>query len=63
MRFVGGTISGEHGIGYVQKQYMDIPFDPVQLELMKGSNVCSTRTEYSTQEDLSRCLILIVLLS
>ena len=33
---LGGTISGEHGIGYVQKQYMDIPFDPVPLELMKG---------------------------
>jgi glycolate oxidase len=33
---LGGTISGEHGIGYVQKQFMDIPFDPVQLELMKG---------------------------
>ncbi|MFM2135469.1 MAG: hypothetical protein RL021_869 [Bacteroidota bacterium] len=33
---LGGTISGEHGIGYVQKQYMDIPFNPVQLELMKG---------------------------
>jgi glycolate oxidase len=33
---LGGTISGEHGIGYVQKQYMDIAFDPVQLSLMKG---------------------------
>jgi glycolate oxidase len=33
---LGGTISGEHGIGYVQKQYMDIPFDSVQLSLMKG---------------------------
>lgn len=33
---LGGTISGEHGIGYVQKQYMDIPFDSVQLQLMKG---------------------------
>lgn len=33
---LGGTISGEHGIGYVQKQYMDIPFDAVQLQLMKG---------------------------
>lgn len=30
-----GTISGEHGIGYVQKPYMDIPFNPVQLELQK----------------------------
>lgn len=31
-----GTISGEHGIGYVQKNYMDIPFNPVQLALQKG---------------------------
>jgi glycolate oxidase len=33
---LGGTISGEHGIGYVQKQYMDIAFNKVQLDLMKG---------------------------
>lgn len=33
---LGGTISGEHGIGWVQKNYMDIPFNKVQLELMKG---------------------------
>lgn len=32
---LGGTISGEHGIGYVQKDYMDIPFSPVELNLMK----------------------------
>jgi glycolate oxidase len=31
-----GTISGEHGIGLVQKNYMDIPFDDVQLQLMKN---------------------------
>lgn len=31
-----GTISGEHGIGLVQKNYMDIPFDPIQLTLMKN---------------------------
>jgi glycolate oxidase len=31
-----GTISGEHGIGYVQKNYMDIPFNPSQLDLQKG---------------------------
>lgn len=30
-----GTISGEHGIGFVQKAYMDIPFGPVQLGLQK----------------------------
>ncbi len=33
---LGGTISGEHGIGWVQKNYMDIPFDQITLELMKG---------------------------
>jgi glycolate oxidase len=33
---LGGTISGEHGIGYVQKSYMNIPFGQVELNLMKG---------------------------
>ena len=33
---LGGTLSGEHGIGYVQKQYMDIAFTKVELGLMKG---------------------------
>jgi glycolate oxidase len=32
---LGGTISGEHGIGLVQKEYMNIMFDDVQLRLMK----------------------------
>ena len=31
-----GTLSGEHGIGYVQKNYMDIAFNKSQLLLMKG---------------------------
>lgn len=31
-----GTISGEHGIGYVQKEFMPIVFSSVELELMKG---------------------------
>ncbi|MFP9115232.1 FAD-binding oxidoreductase [Flavobacterium sp. RHBU_3] len=31
-----GTLSGEHGIGFVQKNYMDIAFPEVQLQLMKG---------------------------
>ena len=31
-----GTLSGEHGIGYVQKNYMDIAFNRTQLLLMKG---------------------------
>lgn len=33
---MGGTISGEHGIGLVQKGYMDIAFDEAQLGLMKS---------------------------
>lgn len=32
---LGGTISGEHGIGWVQKEYMDIAFNKVQLDIMK----------------------------
>lgn len=31
-----GTLSGEHGIGYVQKNYMDIAFPKIQLELMRN---------------------------
>lgn len=31
-----GTLSGEHGIGYVQRNYMDIAFNNVQLQLMKN---------------------------
>lgn len=30
-----GTISGEHGIGFVQKNFMDIAFSKVHLELME----------------------------
>ena len=32
---LGGTLSGEHGIGLVQKEYMDIVFDSTQMRLMK----------------------------
>ncbi|MEJ6588885.1 MAG: FAD-linked oxidase C-terminal domain-containing protein [Crocinitomicaceae bacterium] len=32
---LGGTISGEHGIGLVQKQYMDIAFPKVTLQIMR----------------------------
>lgn len=31
-----GTISGEHGIGYVQKEYMHIKYSEINLNLMKG---------------------------
>lgn len=33
---LGGTISGEHGIGLVQKEFMDIPFPAHQLDLMRA---------------------------
>ena len=31
-----GTLSGEHGIGFVQKNYMDIAFSKVQMDLMRN---------------------------
>jgi glycolate oxidase len=33
---LGGTISGEHGIGLVQQPYMKIAIDEKRLELMRG---------------------------
>ena len=36
VRELGGTISGEHGIGLMQKGYFDIVFNEVQLGLMRG---------------------------
>ena len=35
VKSLGGTISGEHGIGLVQKKYMDIVFEPTHFRLMK----------------------------
>lgn len=35
VKSLGGTISGEHGIGLVQKEYMDIIFSRKELDLMK----------------------------
>ena len=32
---LGGTISGEHGIGLVQKPYMDIVFGEIEIRIMK----------------------------
>ncbi|MEO8762873.1 MAG: FAD-linked oxidase C-terminal domain-containing protein [Ginsengibacter sp.] len=33
---LGGTISGEHGIGLVQKDFLDIVFSQEQIALMRG---------------------------
>lgn len=33
---LGGSISGEHGIGYVKAQYLDMAIDAPTLEIMKG---------------------------
>ena len=35
VKSVGGTISGEHGIGLVQRPYLDIVFSEVELRLMR----------------------------
>jgi glycolate oxidase len=36
VKTLGGTISGEHGIGLIQKPYMDIVFDKAGFNLMRG---------------------------
>jgi len=41
-----GTISGEHGIGYVQKKFMNIPFDDVNLNMQKKINIPKTVTTF-----------------
>jgi glycolate oxidase len=33
---LGGTISGEHGIGLIQKPYMPVVFNNASLEIMRG---------------------------
>ena len=33
---LGGTLSGEHGIGFVQKNFMDLACSPAQLAVMQG---------------------------
>ncbi len=35
VKHLGGTISGEHGIGLVQKEYLPIVFNDVQMRLMR----------------------------
>ena len=33
---LGGTISGEHGIGYVKSRYLDYALNAPTIEIMKG---------------------------
>ena len=35
-RDLGGTISGEHGIGYVQKRYLEIALSKESIEIQKN---------------------------
>ena len=36
VKSLGGTISGEHGIGLIQKSFMPVLFDKVTMEIMRG---------------------------
>ena len=33
---MGGTISGEHGIGFAKKNFIDMELSPKSIELQKG---------------------------
>ena len=35
VKSLGGTISGEHGVGLIQKTFMDIVFEDANLRLMR----------------------------
>ncbi len=36
VKSLGGTLSGEHGIGWIQKPYMNIMFNETSLNLLRG---------------------------
>jgi glycolate oxidase len=36
IKSLGGTISGEHGIGLIQKEFIPIMFDEITLNIMRG---------------------------
>jgi len=35
VKSLGGTISGEHGVGLIQKPYLDIVIDETRMNLMR----------------------------
>ena len=37
---LGGTISGEHGIGLVQKEYLPLAVSEIQIDLMRNIKRC-----------------------
>ena len=45
---LGGTISGEHGIGLIQKEYMDIVMHEANLNLMRS--ICLLYTSPSPRD-------------
>ena len=46
---LGGTISGEHGIGLVQKDFLDIVFSQKNIEIQKEIKNLLTQETYLTQ--------------
>ena len=33
---MGGQITGEHGVGFVQRNYLDIAYPPHHIELLRS---------------------------
>ncbi len=43
---MGGTLSGEHGIGISKAEFMDIAFTPEELQFSRELRVLLTQMEY-----------------
>ena len=51
---MGGTLSGEHGVGFVQKGYLPLVMEPEQIRSCGKSNASSIRTTFSIRAKCSR---------
>ena len=49
---LGGTLSGEHGIGLVQKEFMDVACSDRALDLMKAIKLARPQGHLEPREDL-----------
>lgn len=51
---LGGTITGEHGVGLVKRSFLETELGPVSGDCIAGSRTCSTRWASSTPGKILR---------